>query len=103
MKECILHVQLVNRPRARGDDAKDGPDQRWFDNQTKGLIVVHAILLGEALHHPMGLVPHKRAIGVELVFVHPLASHDISTGGRGTNRQVLLLMRALYSFAIVAY
>lgn len=31
----------------QGGDVEDSADLRWLDNQAEGLIVVHAVLLGE--------------------------------------------------------
>jgi hypothetical protein len=69
-------------------------DGGWLDNQTEGLVVVKAVLLREASNNPMSLVVGKRAIGVELVLEYPLTRHNVGAGGRGTRRQVSLLMSA---------
>jgi hypothetical protein len=69
-------------------------DGGWLDNQTKGLVVVEAVLLREASNNPMSLVAGKSVIGVELVLEYPLARHNVGTGGRGTRRQVSLSMSA---------
>ena len=48
MKKGILHVELVDRPGAGDSQAEDDPYGGRFDNRTEGLVVVDAVLLGEA-------------------------------------------------------
>ena len=73
VKECVLHVELMDQPGVRGGDAKDDTYRRRFDNRTEGLVVVDVVLLGEATDHPTSLVKGKRAIRVEFTLINPLA------------------------------
>ena len=57
VEKCVLHVELVDRPKARSSDAEDGLYRRWFNNRTEGLVVVDAVALGEASDHLARLVP----------------------------------------------
>jgi len=45
MKEGILHVELMDRPRARYGEAEDDPNRGRFDNRTESLVVVESMLL----------------------------------------------------------
>ena len=45
VKECVLHVELMDRPGVRGGDAEDDTYRHRFDNRTEGLVVVDAMLL----------------------------------------------------------
>jgi hypothetical protein len=45
VEEGVLHVQLMDRPSTRGDDAEDSADRCWFDNLAECLVVVDASLL----------------------------------------------------------
>jgi hypothetical protein len=62
MKKSVLHVELMDRPRVSGGDAEDDTYCRRFDNRTEGLIVVDAVLLGEAVDHPASLVTSEGAV-----------------------------------------
>jgi hypothetical protein len=102
MKKRILHVQLVNRPRAGGNNAKDDANRGWFDKRTEGLVVVNPEVLGEAADHPTRLVSSKGAVGVELVLEDPLARHDVGAWGSWDESQVPLSMRARNSLFMAA-
>ena len=56
VKKCVLHIELMDQPGVRGGDAEDDTYRRQFDNWTEGLVVVDAVLLGEAADHPAGFV-----------------------------------------------
>jgi len=73
VKKRVLHVQLVNRPRVGSSDAQNSPNCRQFDNSAERLVVVDAVLLGEAADDPACLVASESAIGVVLVLEDPLA------------------------------
>ncbi|KAL4554579.1 hypothetical protein LXL04_037173 [Taraxacum kok-saghyz] len=45
VKKSILHVKLMNRPVSRDSQAKNGPYCDRFDNRTKILITINALLL----------------------------------------------------------
>ena len=45
MKEGILHVGLMDWPRAGYGEAEDDPNRGRFDNRTESLIVVESMLL----------------------------------------------------------
>ena len=45
MKEGILHVELMDRPRPRYGEAEDDPNRGRFDNRTESLVVVESMLL----------------------------------------------------------
>jgi hypothetical protein len=63
----------------RDRNAEDDANHGLLDHRTEGLIVVDAVLLGEATNHPARLVAGKRAIGVELMAEDPFARHDVGT------------------------
>jgi hypothetical protein len=48
MQKCISHVQLINGPGARASNAEDNLNRGWLDHYAESLIVVNAVLLGEA-------------------------------------------------------
>jgi hypothetical protein len=80
VEERVLDVQLVDRPRTRDGDAEDNSNRCRFDSQAKGLVIVDAMLLGEAADDPVCLVAGEGAIGVVLMFENPLAGDDFGTG-----------------------
>jgi hypothetical protein len=106
VKECVLHIQLVDEPLARGRDAEDDPNGGRLDNEAKGLVVIDALALGEAADHPASLVASQGAIGVELMPKDPFAGDHVGTGWTGvdwgTRRQVLVSTSALCSSAIAS-
>jgi len=79
VKKRVLHVQLANRPRAGSSDAQNSPNCRRFDNWAERLVVVDAVLLGEAADDSACLVASESAIGVVLVLEDPLARYDVGT------------------------
>jgi len=79
MKEGILHVELMDRPRARYGEAEDDPNRGRFDNRTESLIVVESMLLFEPADDPPSLMASEGAVGVVLVLEDPLAGDDIGT------------------------
>jgi hypothetical protein len=85
VKKGVLHVQLMNGPGAGCDDAKYRPYGSRFDNCAEGLVVVNALVLGEATNNPASLVASKGPISMELVPEDPLPRYDVGSGGRGTS------------------
>jgi hypothetical protein len=83
VKECVLHVQLVDGPLARGRDAEDDPNGGRLDDGAEGLVVIDALALGEAADHPTSLVASQGAIGVELMPEDPFAGDHVGTGWTG--------------------
>jgi len=79
VKKRVLHVQLANRPRAGSSNAQNSPNCRRFDNWAERLVVVDAVLLGEAADDLACLVASESAIGVVLVLEDPLARYDVGT------------------------
>ena len=79
VKKRVLHVQLANRPRAGSSDAQNSPNCRQFDNWAERLVVVDAMLQGEAVDDPACLVASESAIRVVLVLEDPLARYDVGT------------------------
>ena len=77
MQESIGHIELVNRPSARGRELKDGANRARFDNRGKGVGEVHAGTLMKAAYHPARLMALERAIRVTLVPKDPFARDDI--------------------------
>lgn len=61
VEERVLDVQLVDRPRTRGSDAEDDLNRCRFDNRVKGLVVVGAVLLGEAADNLACLMTDDRS------------------------------------------
>jgi len=58
----VLHIELMDQPEVGGGDAEDDTNRCRFDNQTEGLVVVDAVLLGEAADHPASLVFTERSV-----------------------------------------
>jgi hypothetical protein len=81
MQERILHSELVNRPGVGDGQGEHGADHGWLDHRAKGLIIVDARSLGEAVKNPVSHVPVQGDIEIELVHENPLAGDDI-----GANR-----------------
>jgi hypothetical protein len=81
MQEHIIHIKLMNEPRAGDSQGEHSVDRGRLDHQDEGLIVVDAGSLGEAAKNPTSLVPIQRAIRTELVHENPLDSYDV-----GANR-----------------
>ena len=79
VKKRVLHVQLVDGPGTRSGDAENSPDGCQFDHLAERLVVVDAVLLGEAADDPACLVASESAIGVVLVLEDPLARYDVGT------------------------
>jgi hypothetical protein len=80
MKEGILDVELVDRPVPGEGEGEDDADGGELDDGAEGLIVVHAVSLGEAPKNPAGLVAIEGAIRSQLVAKEPLASDHIGAG-----------------------
>ena len=85
MKKGVLHVELVDQPRARGSNAENDADGGRIDNWTECLIVVDVVLLRETPDNPASLVSSKQTINIILVLENPLASDDV--GARWTRNQ----------------
>jgi hypothetical protein len=85
MKKGILHVQLMDRPLARGCDAEDDPNSGRLDDGAKRLVVVDAVALGEATDDLASLVTSQGAIGVEFVPENPLVGDHV--GARRTGNE----------------
>lgn len=52
VKKHILHVQLVNRPRARDEDAQYSLDHCRLDDGSESLVVIDDVLLRETSNKP---------------------------------------------------
>lgn len=81
MKKGALDVELMDGPCVRGRDAEDDPYGGRLDHRAEGLVVVDAMLLGEAANDPTSFVTSKGTIGVVFVLEHPLARDHIGAGG----------------------
>jgi hypothetical protein len=81
MQEHILHIELMNRPGAGDDQREHGVGRGWLDHWVKGLIVVDAKSLGEAVKNPTSLVPVQGAVRIEVVTENPLAGDDVGANG----------------------
>jgi hypothetical protein len=79
--DCILHIKLMNRPRAGDVQGEHGADRGRLDHQVEGLIIVDTESLGEATKDPVSLAPFQRAIRVKLVHENPFVSDDIGANG----------------------
>jgi hypothetical protein len=79
VKKGILDIELMDRPGLHGGEAQNEADGGGLHHRTEGLGIINPVLLGETANDPTGLVPCKRAIGVEFVAEDPLASHHINT------------------------
>jgi hypothetical protein len=71
----------MNRLGAGDDQGEHGADHGRLDHRAKGLIVVDAGSLGEAMNDPGSLVPLQRAVEVELMLKNPFAGDDIIANG----------------------
>uniref|UniRef100_A0A0A9A781 Uncharacterized protein n=1 Tax=Arundo donax TaxID=35708 RepID=A0A0A9A781_ARUDO len=81
VKKGVLHVQLSNRPGTGSGDAQNSSNSRWFDHRAEGLVIVDAVLLGEAADHPARLMASKSTIGVVLMLEDPLSGNDVGASG----------------------
>jgi len=81
MKKGVLHVKLVDWPRARGSNAENDANGGRLDNWTEGLIIVDVVLLRETPDNPTSLVPSKQTISIILVLENPLAVTMLAQGG----------------------
>jgi hypothetical protein len=81
VQECILHIELINRPGAEDNHGEDSEDRGRLDHRAEGLIVVDVGSLGEAVKNPASLVPFQGAVRIELVLENPLASDDVGANG----------------------
>jgi hypothetical protein len=79
VKKGVLHVQLMDRPGARDNDAENSPDGGWFDNRAERLVVVDAVTLRETTDDPPGLMTSQGAVSTKFVLEDPLAGDDDGT------------------------
>ena len=77
VEESILDVKLMNRPGAGSGDGENSTDGRRLDHWTEGLVIVDAVLLGEAANYPARFIASQSAVGVELVLEDPFAGDNI--------------------------
>jgi hypothetical protein len=70
----------VNRQRGGNCKGKDKANSGWFDDETKGFVVVDARLLGEAADNPTSFVAGERTIRVVFVMENPLATNNVCIG-----------------------
>jgi len=83
VKKGVLHVELVDGPGTRSGDAENSPDGCRFDHRAECLVVVYAVLLGEAADDPARLVPSKSTVGMVLMLEDPLPGDDVGTRRSG--------------------
>lgn len=79
MQECILDIQLMDWPLARGDKAEDDTNCGGLDDGAERLVVVDAGTLGVTAYDLTVLVSCKAAVEV-IMLEDPFASDDISAG-----------------------
>jgi hypothetical protein len=80
VQECVLHIELVDRPAARECQGEDCPDRSWLDHWSKSLIVVDPGLPSKPAKDPTGFVSLQGPINVELVPENPLPGDDVVVG-----------------------
>ena len=73
MKEGVLDIELVNRPRTGDGDAEDNADHGGLDDRAESLVKINARLLREPTNNPACLVASKSAIGGKFVLEDPLS------------------------------
>jgi hypothetical protein len=78
MEEDVLDIELASLPFKGERDGVDDANRGRFDNQTKHLIEVNALLLRETMKHPACFVAVERAIGLQLVVKDPLAGDNVA-------------------------
>src|SRR6185436_12507202 len=86
MKEGILRIQLVHRPRARERKREDRAHSSRLHHWTEDLIIVHTRPLGKPPENPASLVALQCAVSPTLMRPDPLANHHIAT--RRTRHEV---------------
>ena len=79
MEKGILHIQLVNRPRARESKRENGAHSSRLHHWTEGLIIVHTRPLGATSENLASLLALQRTIRPTLMRPDPLASDHIAT------------------------
>jgi hypothetical protein len=77
VEEGVLDVELSSLPFKGERDGEDDADRGRFDNWTKRLVEVNALLLRETTKHPACFVAVEGAIGLQLVVKDPLAGDDV--------------------------
>jgi hypothetical protein len=86
VEECVLHVELVDRPVQGQSESQDSPDGGRPDHQNEGLVVVNSRALGKAPEHIAGLVPLQGPVGMQLQLEDPFPGDHV--GAMGTQHQV---------------
>jgi hypothetical protein len=77
VEEGVLYIEMASLPFKGEHDGEDDTDRGRFDNRTKCLIEVNALLLGETPKHPTCFVAVEGAIGLQLMAKDPLARDDV--------------------------
>jgi hypothetical protein len=79
MKKCILHFELVHRPRPRERQRENSAHCSRLHHWTESLIIVHSGMLSEPPKDPTRLVALQSTISTALDCPNPLAGDHIAT------------------------
>jgi hypothetical protein len=82
MEEGVLDIELASLLFKGECDEEDDADRGRFDNRTKYLIEVNALLLRESVKHPACFVAVEGAIRLQLVAKDPLARDNVGVSRR---------------------
>lgn len=77
VQECILDVELMNRPASSRRKMQHRANGGWLDHRREGLMEVNPGSLREPADNPSCFASLERTIWVELVLEEPLAGDDI--------------------------
>jgi hypothetical protein len=102
MEEGIFHVELLNGSGMGDSSSEHRANSVRFYKQAEGLIVVDSVAPSETSKDLTGLVAIKGPVNTELVCEDPLIGDNVGALMSGTNSQIPLLIRALYSSSIAA-
>jgi hypothetical protein len=81
VEECVLHVELVDRPVPGQSESQNSPDGSMLDHRTEGLVVVNSGALGKALEHIASLVPLQGPIDMQLQLEDPFPGDHVGAMG----------------------
>jgi hypothetical protein len=83
VKECVLHIKLMDGPILRVSQGEDSANSSGLHNGAECLIVIDAGTLSEPAKNPASLIPVQGAISMKLVLENPLPGDHICLGRPG--------------------
>lgn len=80
VEECVLHVELMDRPAPASGEMEHHADRAGLDNRRESVGEVDARSLMKSSNDPPSLIPVQSAIGLQFVAKNPLATDDVGGG-----------------------